>query len=423
MGRVPRVGFIVVTTIVLAACGGTTSTSGGDPTAAIQIYSQKDPGFEDLLRRQIADFQNLHKTITVTVVHYDNAQLQAQFQNAAAAHRGPELVYGPNNNLGPWAGAKVIQPIETLMGSSFIKQFADNAVASVIYEGHVYATPDINGGHLMLLYNKKLATDSALSEATGFIWPPDSTDALIKTIEHLTDMSQNQYGLVFSENDPLWLAPWIGGFGGSVLDAKGKPTLNTQPMIDALAFERSLKVHGAMPPSANYDEADRMFRNGQAAFIIDGDWSLKRYSDALGSNFGIAPLPLVRKTGMWAAPYTAALGYSVNAYANGDKLRAAKLFLLYISQASQNIKVASLGAIPANKSATKDPLVENDPILGVSSAALVHGIAMPIVPEMGAIWDAIKGPLADVMNGLEDPEAATSTMQKDAERRISQLNL
>src|SRR4029077_17764848 len=57
MGGASRVGFIVVTTIVLAACGGTTSTSGGDPTAAIQIYSQKDPGLQDLLRRQIADFE------------------------------------------------------------------------------------------------------------------------------------------------------------------------------------------------------------------------------------------------------------------------------------------------------------------------------------------------------------------------------
>jgi arabinogalactan oligomer/maltooligosaccharide transport system substrate-binding protein len=423
VGKAIRVASIVLMAIVIAACDGAAPTVSGDPTAAIQIYSQKTVGLEDLLTRQIAEFQTLHRSITVKAVHYDNDQLRAQFQNAALTEGGPELVYGSNENLGPWVRSKVIQPVDTLMGASFFQQFADNAVGSVTYKGHVYAAPDINGNHLMLLYNKEIATDSALSQATGFIWPPNNTDDLVKSIDRFTDPSQNQYGLVFAEDDPLWLTPWIAGFGGSVLDSTSKPTLSTQPVIDALGFERSLKMHAAIPRTVNYDDADQMFRAGRVAFIIDGDWSLKRYSDRLGANLGIARLPLVRKSGKWAAPYTSALGYSVNAHASGDKLKAAKLFLQYISEASQNVKVAALGAIPANKAAIKDPLVANDPILGASSAALVHGIARPIVPEMGAILDAMRGPIADVMNNNEDAASAASAMQADAERRISALNL
>jgi len=48
-------------------------------------------------------------------------------------------------------------------------------------------------------------------------------------------------------------------------------------------------------------------------------------------------------------------------------------------------------------------------------------VPQPIVPEMRAIYDAIKTPLADVMNGKQDPAAAAAVMQKDAETRIAQL--
>jgi maltose-binding protein MalE len=401
---------VFVIALVASACGGST-TGGAEPKADIQIYSQKDPGLEALLKQQITEFQSLHKTITVKVVHYETEQLRTNFQTAAIAHAGPELVYGPNDNIGPWVTLKILQQVDTVMGQDFLKQFSDNAVGAAKYKGHVYAAPDINGNHLMLLYNKKLATGA----------PPETTDDLISMAKSLTDVSKNKYGLVFNENEAYWLMPWIGGFGGAVFDANTKPTLNTQAMIDALAFERGLKTAGVIPATADYDKADSMFKAGQAAFLINGDWSLAGYKTKFGADFGIAPLPKVSKTGKYAAPYTASRGYSINASASGDKLKAAKLFLEFISQASQNVKVATLGNIPANATAANDSTVKNDPVLAASAAALVHGVAAPIVPEMRAVYDAIKTPLADVMNGKQDPTTAAAAIQKDAETRIAQL--
>ena len=197
---------------------------------------------------------------------------------------------------------KIIQPIDTVMGSDFVGQFAKNAIDAVSYKGHVYAAPDINGNHLMLLYNKKLVTGA----------PPATTDDLMTQAKSLTNTSKNQFGIVFNENEAFWLMPWLGGFGGAVFDSNTKPTLNTQAMIDALAFERSLKTSGRRPSTADYNKADSLFKSGNAAFLINGDWSLSGYKTQLGSNLGIAPLPQVSKTGTWAAPYTASRGYSIN---------------------------------------------------------------------------------------------------------------
>lgn len=415
MLRSPKRGLLVLgvfaAALVASACGSSSSTAGAEPTADITIYDQKAQADENILQQQITEFEGLHKTITVKFVHYETEQLRTNFQTAAIAHAGPELVYGPNDNIGPWVTLKIIQPVDSVMGSDFIKQFASNAVGAVSYKGHVYAAPDVNGNHLMLLYNKKLVAGA----------PPANTDDLITQAKALTDKSKNQYGIVFNENEAYWLMPWLGGFGGAVFDASTKPTLNTQAMIDAMTFERSLKTSGVAPSTADYNKADSLFKSGNAAFIINGDWSLADYKKALGDNFGIAPLPMVSKTGKWAAPYTAARGYSINAAASGDKLAAAKIFLQFISQASEDVKVAALGDIPANAAAANDPTVKNDPILSASAAALVHGVPQPIVPEMRAVYDAILTPLADVMNGKTDPTTAAATIQADAVTRIAQL--
>ncbi|MDI6638155.1 MAG: hypothetical protein QME82_04510 [Bacillota bacterium] len=59
-----------------------------------------------------------------------------------------------------------------------------------------------------------------------------------ETIKELTkglnnDAKPDQYGLVYNLNEPFWLAPWLGGFGGRPLDGT-KPTLDSQAMIAAL---------------------------------------------------------------------------------------------------------------------------------------------------------------------------------------------
>ncbi len=84
------------------------------------------------------------------------------------------------------------------------------------------------------------------------------------------------------------------------------------------------------------------------------------------------------------------------------------------------MRIAQYGDIPAVTAAANGPAVKSDPILTASAVALTHGTPQPIVPQMRAIYDAIKTPLADVMSGKLDPAAAARQMQDDAVRRIQQ---
>ena len=47
---------------------------------------------------------------------------------------------------------------------------------------------------------------------------------------------------------------------------------------------------------------------------------------------------------------------------------------------------------------------------------------MPVVPEMRAVWDAMRPHVQAVMAGSESPEVAAQKMQALAEKKIREMN-
>jgi maltose-binding protein MalE len=47
---------------------------------------------------------------------------------------------------------------------------------------------------------------------------------------------------------------------------------------------------------------------------------------------------------------------------------------------------------------------------------------MPVVPEMRAIWDAMRPSFQNVLNGDLTPEEAARTMQQEAEKKIREMS-
>ena len=47
---------------------------------------------------------------------------------------------------------------------------------------------------------------------------------------------------------------------------------------------------------------------------------------------------------------------------------------------------------------------------------------MPIVPELRAVWDAMRPAYQSVLGGTLAPEAAAAQMQRDAEAKIREMN-
>ena len=316
----------------------------------------------------------------------------------------PELLWTVNDHAGPFTAAGLIQPVEGLFDMSLY-------VPSVELDGHTWAVPITSGNHLMLLYNKDLMAE-----------PPATTDDLIKMGQELT--TDDTYALVYNQTEPFWLAPWLGGFDGSVFADDGvTPTLNTPEMIATLQFLYDIKYTTPIVPiESDYDGADTLFKEGKAAMIINGDWSLGGYQEALGDKLGVAPIPKVSATGTWPAPYTSGTYFMIPKSLEGAKLTVVVDFIKFVTNEENQIKlIEERSVLPGLLTALDSDLITNDPILAGSAAQMSKGTPMPSVLEMRCNWDAMKPEMQAVLADTKTPEAAAEAMQSAADLCIEDL--
>lgn len=359
--------------------------------------------------QSLADaYMELHPNVTIEVVNKETEALREDFQTAALGGSAPELLWTVSDHAGPFTAAEIIQPVDDLLDLSV---YIDGALAATQLDGKIWGVPISNGNHLMLLYNKSLIAE-----------PPADTDALIAAAADLKAAGVTP--LTFNQTEPFWMVPWLGGFGGAVFAEDGvTPTLDTQAMVDTLQFLYDIKfTDEIIPAEDDYNTADTIFKEGKAAMIINGDWSLGGYADTLGDDLGVARIPMVSATGLWPAPYTAGAFFMVSATTEGDTLNAVVDFMKFATNVNnQALMVAKLKRLPALKIALDDPLVSADPLLNGSADQMVVGVPMPTVLEMRCNWDAMKPELQAVLADSKLPAEAATAMQQAAETCIQTL--
>jgi maltose-binding protein MalE len=154
--------------------------------------------------------------------------------------------------------------------------------------------------------------------------------------------------------------------------------------------------------------------------ILNGPWSWEAYRKA-GIDIGLARIPRNPATGTWATPMVGSKGYLVNAKIAPEKLPQVLDLLYWLTSAKCTAEYAPLLILPSRREALDSPAVQGSPLLAASRAQYDVGRRMPVVPEMRAVWDAMRPSLQLVMNGKLDPRAAATQMQREAVEKIASM--
>jgi len=419
--------------IVAAACGGGATTAPTEPAAvepaptveatevafpegdfALTLWTKEGEGDGSLQYVQsLAEaFTALHSNVTFEVVNKDVETLREDFQNTGLGGDAPALLWTVADHVGPFTAADLILPLDDMVD---VSTFVPAAAAAVTADGTLWGAPVSFGNQLMLYWNKDLAGEDA----------PADSDAWVAKAKELT--TGDQFGLTFNQTESFWVVPFLGGFGGQVFDADGvTPTLNTDAMAGALQFLYDLKYTDKVTPAEDtYDTADALFKEGKAAYIINGDWTLGAYAEAdvLGDKLGVGPLPMI--TGHEDPhPYIAG-AFLMASKAVGDDPDLKSVvseFLKFATAKEQQLGIVeTLKRLPGNAEAIADPIVTDDPLLAGAAAAAQKGVPQPTNLEMRCIFDSMNAGVRDLFTGNDDVSGIAETMQTSAETCISQL--
>ena len=190
-------------------------------------------------------------------------------------------------------------------------------------------------------------------------------------------------------------------------------------MVGALTFMHDLKyANGLMPAEADYNVADGLFAQGDAAMIVNGDWALGTYAETFGDNLGLGPIPEI-VGGEFPRPYTAGKFLMISADAAEDEAKAAIVgdFIEYVTNTENQLaQVEQLKRLPANQEAISDPLVTEDPLLAGSALAVQQGTAQPTNLEMRCVFDSMTAGVRNLFASADaDPAAIAADMQASAD--------
>jgi arabinogalactan oligomer/maltooligosaccharide transport system substrate-binding protein len=421
------ISLLIVSVMVLGACAPAATEAPAappEPPAAteapapveappvepmtIQLWHQEGEAENAAQYVQaLADaYTAMHPEVTFELTNKQTETLREDFQTSALAGAPPDLLWTVSDHAGPFTTAEIIIPVDELFDLSV---YADSATAAVELNGQHWGVPISNGNHLMLYYNKDL-----LPEA------PADTAALLAAAEALKTAGVTP--LVYNQTEPFWLVPWLGGFGGVVFAEDGvTPTLNTPEMVSTLAWLKQLKDEAIVPAESDYDGADTLFKEGKAAMIINGDWTLGAYKDLFGDKLGVARIPMITGAG-YPAPFTSGKFMMIPAGLDEAKVAVLADFVNFATnQENQLDMVAKLARLPALKTALADTSITGDPYLAGSADQMVVGTPMPTVPELRCVWDSLKPEMQAVLAGSKTPEDGAAASQAAAEACVTTL--
>ncbi|WP_412068454.1 extracellular solute-binding protein [Rubrivirga sp. IMCC43871] len=407
-----RFVFALLLAAGLSACGAPTGPPPEGEPVVVRIWHQKTSAERTFLEGWAAAYNARQDTVELVTLYKENEELRNHYVFAAIGGKGPDLVFGPADNMGTLGITETIRPLDGLVDADYLAGFTEDG--RVMYDGQIYGLADQIGNHLTFVYNPALLAEppATLAElaALGATHTRD-TDG---------DGAPDQYALVWNYTEPFFFVPFLTSFGGWVMDEVGNPTLDTPETVAAIQYVLDLRDRwGVLPREADYETAKALFRDDLAAATIDGPWSWTGYAEA-GVDVQLAPLPLNEATGLYAQPMAAAKAYSLNPAVPDWKLATVlDVLRLLTDDAIQSDMTRQLATIPVRAAVRASDVMQSSETLTQSLAQIEHSRPMPTEPQMRQIWDAMRGPYQLVMNGQVTAAEGARLMQEQAEKRIA----
>jgi len=373
-------------------------TSTPTPARSLSLWHSLPAEQELQLQSEIGQFQAHYQKVRVVLKRYEDTP--ALEQEASKRSSEFDLVLGNAQAVGFMRDKQLIRPVDGLFDNAFLRDIALPGLEGTTQDGQLWGVPHTLGMQLLLFYNARMITA-----------PPADTVSLLGMALEWTDAGK--YGLGMNALDPLWLIPWLAAYGGWPTDAQGRPTVNTEAMVQALTFLHSLAwEHKVMDGTADYSTGLEAFKTGRTAMWIDGEWVLSELGNAKDMEWGVALLPILADTGLEPACLIAGKYFAFGNHLEGDKLEAARrLVEQLVGPEGASRWTEIFHTLPSSLTVLNGDIVQRDVFMRISAAQILAGRGVGLSGGMQQAMEIMRGPLQDVMFDRVSPKEATRGMK------------
>ena len=341
---------------------------------------------EESFNKAIKEFQETHPNITVeaTMIPYSNAD--QLFMTAAQGGEAPDLMRLSNDKLGEIGevrvdGQPILEDLRPHLTPAERLQFDTRALEAMRYGDALYGIP-ASQDSLSLIYNK------ALFDIRGLDYPNEmwTESDLLNASKVLT--FQDVYGLSLPVKSEYWWFPFQEGFGGSLFDQDGNPTLNSSGSSESMNWMLDLELnHSVVKTGTQKEKMKTEFLSSKAAMIIDGPWNWATYESSR-LNIGQTLLPIIESTGERMSPLITYKGWTVSKQSL-QKEAAVELSLWLSSESVQKDFALETYTMPTHKNLEFDDEIANNTVISGFLKQIMEGTPAPTTRGMALVYEPL----------------------------------
>lgn len=409
-----NLALLLLPGVLLATAG-----CGTEPEGTVVVFPASAVGKEaEILRGQIDRFHQEHPDIRVELRQTPDAagqrhQLYVQWLNAWASQPDVlqlDVIWTPE-----FAAAGWILPLD-----SFAPDVADFFPATVranSWQDTLYALPwfvDVG----MLYYR------------TDLVEPPRSFDDLTRQAER----SGVRYGLLWQgaryEGLVCVFLEHLGGFGGQIMDERGRIVVDSDAAVRALTFMRDSVYQSEIVPedALGWQEEQTRFRfqNGEAAFLRNWPYAYALMQGPRESRVVDEFRATVMPATASGSP-TAALGGSQLAInARTRHPQAAYQVIEYLTRPEQMIERARVaGQFPARRSVYDNPALARALPMPVADVRRIieRATPRPVTPVYAELSGILQVWLHRALTRQEEPRPALQKAAQEMRALLARVEL
>ena len=391
---------VSMTVGMLCGCG---AKGPATDASTIVIWHDKEDAVVEVLEKQLKE-----SVPDVNIVLEKKTDLTESLKmvgnNPSAA---PDMYFFAHDKIGVYAEMGILAPITDIIPKEELSDYMDNCIDAATYKDEIYQLP-IYYETLLYMYNRKYMHDDEV---------PATTEELYAYMQENT--GGGHYGFVEQHSTPYYAAGWINGFGGSLLDADGNPTLDSPEVKDALAYHK--KFVELMPGETEYATVNTLFNEGMAHSTIGGPWLIPTVRQS-GMDVGVAPMPVIDETGNPIAPYMGVQGVHVLKIAAENKRESVEKVLRALMDPQLEVDLAKAsGCAPAREECYQMPEVTEDEVVMAMKDTAEHAVPMSNRPEMDVMWTVTGNLLTDVNMTGKDIDASCEAAQEEAKKLVEAM--
>jgi len=389
--------FILVTLcclplVLLTSCSA--PEDNPDLSGRMLLWHTWTNGDVAALNDVLATFQEIHPDVMIMQQQFaDVDDMLTQFQVAADAGLGPDLLIAPGQEIRTLADERLILPIDSAIDESTMLRYEPASLDSLRYNDELFGLP-ATLDTLVLYYNTNLVER-----------PVSTLDAL------LADAVQGRT-VAMSTNfiDAFW---GVQAFGGSLFDTDHRVILDRGGFANWLAWLREARDAPGMLLDSNREVLrNRFIEDGvsyyigyasEYSLIVDGTEEIEgKGVDAVG----VAVLPAGPNGG--AAPFLAVQAFLFSTVSSDNQRELALEVAKFVTNAEQqSTMMRETRLVPVNNRVRVNARL--NPIVASFTAQARAAVPILNIPEMDAVFRYGGDAYTRVLEGGLDPaEASTS---------------